>query len=284
MLSQGNRNMITHVRRKCLKASATLEAAIVIPLYVYSVLAVMYVIRLLNVYTDVDMAAYNTVRELSRYSYEYNEKNQLGLLNVKLYSAFMKNIGEGYGEKAYIKGGNAGFTLAASKVCGENSRITLEVEYDVKNPFDIFDLGVIHVSQAVTTEGWLGADYSGTWGDISENGDKADKDKSDKVYVTTWGTVYHTDKSCSVLNPTIEQILYSEIEHRRNESGAKYYMCEFCAKQADDAGVNGIYITEYGDRYHYDRNCQGLKRTITEIDIKDVGNMSACKKCGGNHG
>ena len=47
MLLYENRH--TAMRHRILKASATLEATLVIPLYVYAVLAVMFVIRLLNV-------------------------------------------------------------------------------------------------------------------------------------------------------------------------------------------------------------------------------------------
>ena len=77
MLLYENRH--TAMRHRMLKASATLEATLVIPLYVYAVLAVMFVIRLLNVYVDVDRAAYNTAREMCKYAYLYDKQDNLGI-------------------------------------------------------------------------------------------------------------------------------------------------------------------------------------------------------------
>ncbi len=270
--------------------SATLEATLVIPLYVYAVLAIMFVIRLVNVYTDVDRAAYNTARELSKYAYEYNEKGALGILKAQLYTSFMSDIGLDYGSKAYVVGGTAGFNLAKSDICEDGSKVSVQVSYIVKNPFDIFGIGLIHVSQGAVTEAWLGEDASTEWGSSegaghggsdgstdSSDGESEDKDDEDtkKVYVTPWGRVYHTDSECSAIKLSIMSVDASTVDDRRNDGGGKYYPCEHCGS---DAGGT-VYITEYGDRYHSDRNCSGLKRTVEEIDIKDAGDRTQCKRC-----
>ena len=71
----------------------------------------------------------------------------------------------------------------------------------------------------------------------------------------------------------------SAVDGMRNADGGKYYPCEGCGGNPDET----VYITDYGDRYHTDINCSGLKRTVEEIDIKDVGDRGVCKKCGGGH-
>lgn len=254
-----------------MRASATLEAVLVIPLYVYAVLAVMFVLRLLNVYIDVDRAAYNTVRELAKYAYVYEEKGNLSILKGQLYTAFMSDIGLSYGKEAFVVGGSAGFVLAGSQICENNSELVVKVDYVVKNPFDIFGLGIIPVSQSVSAEAWLGADKSGDWDTSGEGED------DEKVYVTEWGTVYHTNPDCSAIKIDIEDVSYSSVGSRRNASGAKYYACESCG--SNPGGT--VYITEYGDRYHTDRDCHGLKRTVEEVSKKQVNGMHECSRCKG---
>jgi hypothetical protein len=275
------------------RASATLEATLVIPLYVYAVLSIMFVIRLINVYLDVDRAAYNTARELSKYAYEYNESGTLGILKGQLYTSFISDIGAGYGKEAYVVGGTAGFNLTGSSICDDGSKVRVQVSYIVKNPFDIFGLGLVHVKQGVVAEAWLGEDMSTGWEGSSEsgnnnNGNDADSDgngnddkeeEKQKVYVTPWGRVYHTDADCSAINLSIQAVSSSGVCDLRNASGGKYYPCESCGENADGT----VYITDYGDRYHTDRNCSGLKRTVEEVSIDEVGDMTECKRCGKSH-
>ena len=113
--------------------------------------------------------------------------------------------------------------------------------------------------------------------------DSEDGEEGEKVYITPWGTVYHTTPECSLLDLSISLVSFESLNERRNESGGKYYPCESCCGHADTGAVDGVYITDYGDRYHSDRDCPGLKRTVKEVDIKEVSGMSACQKCGGNH-
>jgi hypothetical protein len=270
------------------RASATLEATLVIPLYVYAVLAIMFVIRLVNVYLDVDRAVYNTARELSKYAYEYNESGTLGILKGQLYTSFISDIGAGYGKEAYVVGGTAGFNLTGSSICDDGSKVEVQVSYIVKNPFDIFGLGLVRVKQGVVAEAWLGEDMSTGWegsSGIGSNGNGADSDSDDenkekqKVYVTPWGRVYHTDADCSAIHLSIQEVSASGVADLRNASGGKYYPCESCGENADGT----VYITDYGDRYHTDRNCSGLKRTVEEVDIDDVGDRTECKRCGKSH-
>lgn len=103
------------------------------------------------------------------------------------------------------------------------------------------------------------------------------EDVSEMVYVTESGTVFHKDHDCTYLSLSIHSVSGAAVSTRRNESGGKYDPCEYCAKGSRPANV---YITNYGSSYHYDRNCQGLKRTIRAIPLAEAGGMKACSKCG----
>ena len=100
------------------------------------------------------------------------------------------------------------------------------------------------------------------------------------VYVTPYGTVYHTSKDCHYLDLSIRQIPVSEISSARNADGAIYEKCT-CADHVAAGG--SVYITDYGTNWHTDIHCSGLKRTVNEINISEIGNLHLCPKCGEQH-
>ena len=95
------------------------------------------------------------------------------------------------------------------------------------------------------------------------------------VYITTYGKVYHTSLSCNYLDLSIITVNQSQVDSRRNVDGGKYYECEMCEKNE----LGKVFITSYGDRFHYDRNCSGLKRSITSVPLSQVGSRTLCRKC-----
>lgn len=42
---------------------------------------------------------------------------------------------------------------------------------------------------------------------------------------------------------------------------------------------NTVFITDQGNRFHYDLNCGGIKRTIYMIRLSEVGNRKKCSRC-----
>lgn len=103
------------------------------------------------------------------------------------------------------------------------------------------------------------------------------------VYIAENGSVYHYDRGCVYLNPSIQSMKYQRALEQRNCSGAKYKRCKGCSltKKFTDSVV--VYITSYGDSYHINKNCSGLKRTVRKVKRSGVGNMSGCSKCAAAH-
>lgn len=101
--------------------------------------------------------------------------------------------------------------------------------------------------------------------------------KTQYVYLTAYGRVYHVSLNCSHLDLNISSVAYQEIDKYRNSSGSKYYPCELCGGK----GGEGIcYITSYGTRYHNSMDCSGLLRNIRKVPITEVGDRKACSSCG----
>lgn len=80
--------------------------------------------------------------------------------------------------------------------------------------------------------------------------------------------MYHKTSGCTYLNLSIQSVEDVQIAEYRNESGEKYHKCELCADKINKFGR--VYITNYGNKYHTDLNCAGIKRTIEMIRLSDV--------------
>ncbi len=286
-------------KRVFLPASATVEAALVIPLYIYAVLAIVYVIQMTGIQSTMYKAVYDSTRQLARYTYAVEKSGvtsgssedasesdtesiksltaQTGGAKASVTSALARqyllgNLPADYEKNNKIQGGTAGIQVHAAFSQEADNEICLKVTYRLNNPFDVFGIGAVKITQQCSSAAWLGQ---------AAGEDGSDTDSNERVYITAQGTVYHKSRACTYLNPSIRQITQEQLDTARNSSGAKYYLCERCGGRSSA----GIYITDYGDRYHYDRNCSGLKRSILCVPLSQVQDKSPCSKCsGGNDG
>ena len=147
-----------------------------------------------------------------------------------------------------ISRGQSGIRVYAGFSEELNNEISIKVSYQLNNPFDVFGIGTVDITQQCSSAAWLAQ-----------------------------VTVFHKSRQCTYLNPSIRQITQEQLDTARNSSGAKYYLCERCGKRSG----SGIYITDYGEKYHYDKNCSGLKRSIFSVPLSEVQDKSACSKCAG---
>lgn len=101
--------------------------------------------------------------------------------------------------------------------------------------------------------------------------------EEDIVYMTEYGTVYHESRACGYLNVVVRPVAMSEVENERNSFGRKYTLCERC----DDEKEKGtVYISAGGIKYHLIASCPALKRTVMEKTREEVEGVPACHKCG----
>lgn len=265
--------------RDSVQGSMTVEASLSLPIFLFSVWILLYMIEILSIYGNMQGAIHKQAKELSKYSYVYdsllNDKdNEVveGIGSFIFTQAYVKNkviedIGEEYLDSTCIENGKDGLSFLRTSFL-KDEMIDIVVTYSIKLPFQIINKSV-PIAQRCRIRGFTGYDLK----------DKTNKDGTEEmVYVTKTGSVYHKDRNCSHIKITINQILYSEIESKRNYSGEKYYPCEICAK-SKHAGL--VYITEDGNRYHNSLNCSGLKRMVFEIPLSKVGNRRPCSRCGG---
>ena len=247
------------------QGSLSIEAAIVIPLFLIFVLGMASLLLVFGNRTDIQNGMRTAAETLTRRAYylERTEAEAIGINPITIKSEIKNNS-----EKA------DDISTAFSTYDSESGILDIVVNYDQKIPFLLTESETLHVSQRLRCRAWIGSDMEEGPGSSLET-------EKNYVYVTEKGTVYHKTKSCSYLDLSIHSIESGQISEERNSSGAKYYACPLCAKSGKPNA--SVYVTDYGTSWHNSTGCSGLKRKINKIDITQVGNLKPCSKCSGEH-
>ena len=238
-------------------ASLTVEASLVLPIFLFAVLTIAYAGLLVRTQDEVRHAMTRTVSEASA---------EAGAG----FSDLLKSEPYYRGKLAlYLEDSTVTMSLLGSSFLKENEEIDLVVSYTTKLPFPLF--GFFHpvFQERVHSRAFVGVDKR----------DSTEKEDDVIVYITPSGRVYHRDKNCTYLKLSVSQVLFGDIARLRNSGGGLYKPCHRCAG-AEPSPDAKVYITNYGDRYHTNRGCSEIKRTIQEILLSEVGNRSPCSKCG----
>lgn len=252
-------------KRAVLSASMTLEATLVLPLFIFFAVIFIYAMNLMNFQNRMNEAMYDTVRSLSKLEYSVEGSANLATATAGLYT----QINVESATKLRIIGGVAG--ILPYKSSFDEDVIIYGVAYQTHAPFDLLRIMPLRCRQRAVVRKWIGND------DLGKNGEGASGDKEDfLVYITDYGTVYHQNRNCTYLDLSIQTVSKSQVGKYRNDEGAKYYACEYCGKKVGDA----VYITNYGNRYHSNINCSGLKRGIMAVPISEIPGWKPCSRCG----
>ena len=253
------------------KASATVEALLILPIAFTFIYTMMWILELLRIHSEVGAIVNEAGNKIVNYSYaldavkdnvagedDLTKENLLNLVGTVAYS-------EGY-VKSLINKSEVGDKIerltCLLSLTGNEDEIKIVATYYVKAPLKIFDFEGIYLTNSFYSKTFTG--YSKLEGE------------DEYVYITHGSEVYHTSTDCTALKTTIESCLYSEIKEKRNKDGAKYYECEKC-KKAENTGI--LYYTPYGNRYHYKSDCSELKINVYKIPISEKGERRQCYFC-----
>lgn len=239
------------------RASLTLEAAMILPFVTVFFCGILFFFRLLQVQQDVELALCYAARETAILSHDKEEDWDGVATGEALFYAKLKEL---HTPVKYVEKSWAGFSFVDS--VGEDDYIDLYVSYQVNNPLDFLGIWRYRFSQHAKCHKWQGEDCeSGTSGEY--------------VYITDYGTVYHLTTECSYLALSIQKVSYAQVAARRNQSGEKYRCCEVCG----DVHGSQVYLTNYGETYHSDISCSGLRRGIYRIPRSEAEGYPPCPRC-----
>ena len=251
------------------KGSFTVEAAFLLPMVIIVLAIFVFCFQIFRVEMAVQNALDQVVREVAVEEGRAQVREDAlaevsGLASVLTAGIktreLMRSAGMGF---SVVTGGESGVIITVREL--DDDYIKLQASYRISIPFKYFGERTFKIRQQAVARKWTG-----------RTTDYENDESSEWVYITKNGTVYHRDRECSYLNPSIQSVSFSTVAGLRNESQAKYYPCEVCG--ANPGAI--VYITNYGTKYHTDQNCPGLKRTIYHVRLDEVSGRGACSKCG----
>lgn len=264
------------------KGSITVEAACILPVFIWGVVFVLYFIKLSSVLASMQCAIQETGKDMAVYAYIYEkgidqadisaggiaDLAAAGISAVYAKSRIVEKINNEGIDDSIFDGGVDSVSLLRSGFLKEDGMIDIVAEGKVKLPVPFFSLGNFRTIIRGRVRAWTGRD--------GNRGNQESGKAEDMVYVTVNGEVYHKDAGCSHINLSIQSVYKSELEELRNDGGGKYHACEKCGSKAGKL----VYITDSGDRYHSSLDCGGLKRSVLLVPASQIEGWHACSRCG----
>ncbi len=284
-----------------LRASMTLEAALVLPVFIFFMANVLYIFEMIRLQSNMLSALHETGTRMAEYAYFYRyglsdlavlgndgipggggdmsvtpgdaASIAISLIMSEGYvrSEVSKFLGDGYLSHSCLEGGSGGISYLRSSILAGDDMIRLVADYRVKPFIPMGNLEGFSLQSRFVAHAWVGFDEGG-------DGGSSGSEDEPIVFITPTGTVYHKTRQCTYLKPSIEVIPAELLGSARNNGGGKYYPCEQC--RPSRSGL--VVITTEGNRYHSSSSCSSIKRTVLEVPLSSVkDHMKACSKCGG---
>lgn len=260
-----NNNPILCVQKErgsyCIKAVLTIEASIVLPIFLMAITSLISIISYIYIYMTIQGIVCEEAKLLSMKSYTGDTLSR-EQISVKILS----EIPEGIINSPFINGTNA-FDFSETDVSNPEI-INITVKYAVNVLYDFVPANDITFKVKVISHTFIGYINGLTGYDYSDGS---------YVYITTGTEVYHKSRECTHLKLNISKVKYVDLKTLRNDSGQKYKKCNYCKPKSSD---KNIYITSDGDKYHSSLTCSGLKRTVKRVRLSDVIERRPCQRCG----
>lgn len=247
------------MRKKKKSGSLTVEAALILPLFLFAAMSILYINKLILYEEKIQWALNRAAREAS---IEYAAFKNPVTINP-LFLAGKVN--------GYIKEKGLSVSLLRSRLDERNNEWKLIADCQVTIPFPIAAAKRVTLTEQVSTRAFTGVE-------TRLETDRAENDVT--VYITKTGTVYHRQLSCPYLTLSISEVKYEDLEYARGADGGKYYACEACSGGLIFRPGENVLICNYGDRFHTSRGCKNIRRSIQEISISEAGSRLPCSKCG----
>lgn len=278
-------------KKEKVPASMTVEAAIVLPLFLFFFLNLMSSIEMIRLHGNLQLALWETGNRMTVYGSiladeeatadirkastedetqdDAEEKESLWkeLAGVVWSYTYVKSqlvtyLGEDYLEQSPLTYGAEGLQFVESNVFESEDCFEVVLTYSVSPVCSISGFYPFRMANRY---------YGHLW-----NGYELPESSEVFVYVAENGEVYHTNRECTHLTLSVRQVTWQQACAERNAQGEKYVACEKCSPQE---GTGIVYITDEGECYHAVSTCSGLKRTVACIPLSEVGELRTCQRC-----
>lgn len=251
-------------------AGMTVEAAVVLPLVLFFLLNLSCAIELIRLHGNLQMALWDTGSRLAVYGHALGDNDVASFFTwFYVREQIVDYTGEEYLDNSPLKNGSESLMFWESDIFSSEDELDVIVTYSVSPWSSLAGFSPFRMANRYYAHIWTGYDI------LEGNCDS--REETDIVYMTENGEVYHESRNCTHLKLSIRQVSRTEAQIQTNEYGKKYSACEKCKP---DLTTETLYITTEGDRFHSDRECSGLKRTVFSVPRSRVAGYRACSRCG----
>lgn len=249
---------------KC-RASLTIEASLVLPIFLFYMMTLLYSLEIVRFQSDVREALHQeaTRESFAAYGVRYGNAHEENEAEQRMRAYLEKQLlpylcAEGNGE---------GLSFDVKKNAFGTDNRQLSVSYTVKPFLFLLPIGDLAVTDSVLIHDWTGYQKDAVW---------SGEDRLEAyVYITPTGKKYHLLESCTYLKVRLRAVDSGEIDRLRNADGEIYHPCEVCGTKVN----NIVYLTEWGNRYHGRNDCRAIQKTVYMVPLSQVGERTVCKKC-----
>lgn len=251
------------------QAGMTVEAAVVLPLFLYFLLNLSCAIELIRLHGNLQLALWDTCSKVAIYGHALGDSDLAPIFTgIYIQNQLIEYAGEEYLDNAPLKNGSKGLMLWESDIFSSKDELDVIVTYAALPWSNYAAFSSFRMANRYCAHIWNGYE-------IPKDPEKA-MEQLDIVYITETGKVYHEDPDCTHLKLSIRQVTRSDAESAVNQWGDRYTPCEKCKP---DATVQNLYITDGGDRYHSSLECSGLKRTVFSVLRSRASKYRPCSRC-----
>lgn len=262
-------------KRALLPASLSLEAALVLPMFLFACFCLMMPMRIMDSHRKVQGVLEQVGQDLSQYAYAVRQL-EAGNSSIKIDETVEGVLSVGYAAaqvQEKLKGERIqDISFLGSRIM-EDDTILLVMNYRVPLPFSVFSLDSVPMENLCIRRAWTGRKGAGTEGE--EQGEEQQTDEI--VYIGKNPTRYHLSRYCHYLSNNLQEVDRSYVDDLRNSSGKRYHPCKRCAK----GEVQGtVYITPSGTSYHAEAECSAIVAYVREVKKSQVEHLGVCSYCG----
>ncbi len=265
------------------RASLTVEASLVLPLFLLFFLTLGSGMEMLRLHGRMEVAFWRIGRETCLYGTVLREFRQQGTKlsgqagsqmqqslatvgNLTFSYGYVKGrveeaLGKEYLESAPI--GKEGLFYLGGTIINQDDLVGFQVSYPVEPRWSFPGFRSFWMENHYYGRVWTGFELPETDRGL--------------YYLTENAEVYHLDLNCSHLKLSPEAVSKEVLSSARNAKGSFYRACSICKQETIPAQV---WISPEGACFHYRRDCSGLKRTIRTVTWKEAKDYRPCSRCG----
>lgn len=286
-------------------ASMTVEAALVLPLFLFAGVILMVPFRILDVERQMQAIVDSVGEEISQAAYlmtgDVDERSGSavpawggggsgGVMEVMegdkssgtSAEKELRTTGAALAAYVYAEGAVRRkaaelpverLSLAGSKILDDGETVNLIATYQMKLPFSVFSLSEVKRTNCCFLRAWVGG--SGGTGDGTVLGGDTEDDPI--VYVGRDSTRYHISASCHYLSNRLTAVAAEQAAHYRNKDGRAYTPCDRCGGQTSGT----VYLMPSGRHYHSSPSCSAIQAYVTAVHLSEVEHLGPCSYCSG---